>query len=113
MTTTPRYEVDAESDCRFCMFFHRNESTSNEWKVKYVRHFYEKDKLIPVDPRKVPSIDDTLLESFPMGYRYLAYCQQTVMGVQVKKDMPGHRGEEHDKLLWQCKQWLDGEEVDI
>ncbi|KAJ9096813.1 hypothetical protein QFC21_005084 [Naganishia friedmannii] len=107
------YEVDAESDCRFCMFFHRNASTDNEWKVKYVRHFYEKDKLIPVDPRKVPTIDDDLLEQFPVGYRYLAYCQQTVMGVQVKRDMPGHRGEEHDRLIWQCKQWLEGEDVDI
>ena len=107
------FEADAESDCRFCMFFHRNASTNSEWKVKYVRHFYEKDKLIPVDPRKIPSIDDALLDSFPVGYRYLAYCQQTVMGVKVKTDMPGHRGEEHDRLLWQCKQWLDGEDVEI
>lgn len=96
---------------RFCMFFQRQ---GEDWKVRFVRHFYEKDKLIPVDPRRVPTIDDAKLAVFPEGYRYLAYCQEACMkGIKVKRDMPGHRGDEHDGLLRQCKQWLDGEDVDI
>lgn len=120
-------EVDAESDCRFCFFWTRvpvaDSPGGGSWKAIFVRHWYEKDKLIPVDPRKVPSIDETLLETFPTGYRYLGYCQEKTMGVAVAKDMPGHRrelgipggsrlsGEKHDLLYWQAKHWLDDAEV--
>jgi hypothetical protein len=67
-----------------------------------------------VDPRKVPQLDDAQLATYPMGYRYLAYCQEAKMpGIKVKLDMPGHRGKEHDKLLFQAKEWLEGKDVDI
>jgi len=112
-------EVDAESDCRFCFFWEKDEK-SGEWRARFVRHWYEKDKLIPVDPRKVPKLDDEKLKELPSGYRYLAYCQEATMGVTVMKDMPGHRresdsacGKKHDALYWQCKKWLEGEDVDI
>ncbi|KAK7001815.1 putative pathogenesis associated protein Pep2 [Favolaschia claudopus] len=104
--------VDAECDCRFCMFFEKDEA--GKWGAKFVRHFYEKDKLIPVDPRRIPVIDDKKLASLPEGYRYLAYCQEECMpGIRVKRDMPGVRGPEHDLLLWKVKAWLDGEDVEI
>ncbi|KAF9776967.1 hypothetical protein IL306_004771 [Fusarium sp. DS 682] len=117
------FEVDAESDCRFCFFWTKVPET-RDWKALYVRHWYEKDKLIPVDPRKVPKIDDDDLLEFPSGYRYLAYCQEKTMGVQVAKDMPGHlrekaeegnkvAGDKHDEVYWQIKEWLDGKEVHI
>lgn len=110
-------EVDAESDCRFCFFF---EKRNGKWEACYVRHWYEKDKLIPVNPRKVPYLDDAKLDMYPPGYRYLAYCQEATMGIKVKLDMPGHRregssvtGQEHDKLYMQAKKWLEGENVEI
>ena len=91
-----------------------------EWRARFVRHWYEKDKLIPVDPRKVPRLDDEKLKGFPTGYKYLAYCQEETMGVKVMRDMPGHRrepdtssGRKHDELYWQCKKWVEGEDVDI
>ncbi|KAH8812450.1 hypothetical protein F5884DRAFT_310112 [Xylogone sp. PMI_703] len=112
-------EVDAESDCRFCFFWDKHPETG-DWGARFVRHWYEKDKLIPVDPRKVPKLDDERLKGYPVGYRYLAYCQESVMGVKVKLDMPGHRregestcGKAHDELYWQCKEWVEGEEVKI
>lgn len=83
------------------------------------------DKLIPVNPSRVPELDEEQLKKYPSGYRYLAYCQEKTMGVKVLLDMPGHRrengvpggsvacGKKHDLLYWQCKQWLDGEELDI
>jgi hypothetical protein len=107
-------EVDAESDCKFCFFFEKY--GHEEWGARLVRHWYEKDKLIPVDPRKIPEIDDILLATFPPGYRYLGYCQEKTMAsanatIRVKRDMPGHRGPEHDQLLRNAKLWLDGEEL--
>ena len=94
--------------------------TKGEWRARFVRHWYEKDKLIPVNPAKVPVLDEEKLKMFPTGYRYLAYCQEETMGVRVMLDMPGHRrepdtasGKKHDQLYWQCKQWVEGEEVDI
>ncbi|EXJ96371.1 pep2-like protein [Capronia coronata CBS 617.96] len=117
-------DVDAESDCRFC-FFWVKVPESGEWRAKYVRHWYEKDKLIPVNPAKVPILDETSLNQYPTGYRYLAYCQEKTMGIKVLLDMPGHRrenrveggsktcGEKHDLLYWQCKAWLEGSDVEI
>ncbi|KIW72461.1 hypothetical protein PV04_00652 [Phialophora macrospora] len=118
-------EVDAESDCRFCFFWIKLPDDSGEWRARYVRHWYEKDKLIAVNPAKVPLLDEARLAQYPSGYRYLAYCQEETMGVEVLKDMPGHRrengveggskacGEKHDLLYWQCKAWVEGGEVDI
>lgn len=109
-------EVDAESDCRFCFLFQRMEN--GEWKARYVRHWYEKDKLIPVNPNLVPVLDEKELAKFPVGYRYLAYCQEATMGVKVSTDMPGHRregdsicGKKHDELYWLSKDWVEGKDV--
>jgi hypothetical protein len=78
-----------------------------------------------VDPNRVPQIDHAEVQKYPSGYRYLAYCQEKTMGVKVLLDMPGHRrekgvdggsrvcGEKHDLLYWQCKKWVEGQEIDI
>ncbi len=116
-------EVDAESDCRFCFFWIRD--AQGEWRARFVRHWYEKDKLIAVNPAKIPTLDEDKLREFPSGYRYLAYCQEETMGVKVLRDMPGHRrengvaggskacGEKHDALYWLCKRWVEGEDIDM
>lgn len=103
-------QVDAEADCRFCMFF---EKRGDRWGARFVRHFYEKDKLILVDPRKIPFIDDEKLNSLPEGYRYLSYCQSITIPGFKPINMPGYRGPEHDKLYWQAKQWLDGDNIEV
>ena len=111
-------DVDAECDCRFCFFFEKDES--GRWGAKFVRHWYEKDKLIPTNPNKIPKIDEEKLASYPDGYKFLAYCQEATMGVTVMKDMPGHRrhvgtanGDKHDTLYQQGKDWLDGKKLDV
>jgi hypothetical protein len=108
-------EVDAECDCRFCFFF---EKIDGRWGAQLVRHWYEKDKLIPINPAKVPKLDEEKLNAYPAGYKCLAYCQEATMGVTVLKDMPGHRrhvgtvnGEKHDLLYWQCKKWIEGGDI--
>jgi hypothetical protein len=128
-TITQRFDIngceaDAESDCRFLFFWIKVPETG-EWRAKFVRHWYEKDKLIPVNPAKVPVLDEEKLKEYPSGYRYLAYCQEKTMGVKVMLDMPGHNrengiehgskigGEKHNLLYWQAKKWLEGEEFDV
>jgi len=118
-------EVDAEADCRFCFFFEKGTADTKgipegEWRARFVRHWYEKDRLIPANPSKVPKLDEGVLSKMPRGYRFLSYCQTVVQGFDIKMDMPGHRidgenlnGREHDKLYVQCKQWLDGEQIEV
>ena len=111
-------EVDAEADCRFIFFFEKD--STGRWGARYVRHWYEKDKLIPVNPNRVPKLDVERLESYPQGYKCLAYCQEVTMGVTVAKDMPGARrdegtpsGDKHDLLYRHAKEWLDGKDIDF
>ena len=123
-TITQRFEldgceVDAEADCRFLFLFHRP-TADGDWKAKFVRHWYEKDKLIPVDSRKQPRLEDQILGQYPPAYRYLAYCQHVTMQVDVSMDLPGHNrekgtanGDKHDLLYWQAKDWLEGRDVDF
>ncbi|CDR47518.1 RHTO0S14e04676g1_1 [Rhodotorula toruloides] len=49
-----KVEVDAQCLNRFCFFCEKNEE--GEWKVAYYKVIYEKDRLIPVDPRKLPKV---------------------------------------------------------
>jgi hypothetical protein len=69
---------------------------------------YEKDRLDPVDPSAKLELDQTLLKSFPEGYRHLAYLQ-TRIGYKVKPDMPGIEGPALDALYARGARWLKGE----
>ncbi|KAL6404364.1 catabolic 3-dehydroquinase [Ilyonectria robusta] len=121
-TITQRFDIDGvefdvEADCRFCFFF---EKVDGRWGARLVRHWYEKDKVIPTNPAKVPVIDEEKLKTYPPGYKYLAYFQEATMGVAVLGDMPGHRRhvgtvnlEKHDLLYWQAKSWVEGKGIDI
>lgn len=117
-------EADAESDCRFIFFWEKEPEGDGEmagqWRARFVRHWYEKDKLIPVNPGKVPKLDEKKLGKYPTGYRYLAYCQEETMGIKVILDLPGHRreganinGQKHDLLYRQAKDWVEGKNIDI
>ena len=115
--TVEDVEFDVEADCRFCFFF---EKADGRWGARLVRHWYEKDKVIPVNPARVPEIDEERARQYPPGYRYLAYFQEATMGVKVLGDMPGHRRhvgtpnfEKHDLLYWQAKDWLEGGRIEI
>ena len=46
----------------------------------------------PVTPGAAPALDRALLESFPVGYRHLAFLQTRIGCLFVQKDMPGPRG---------------------
>jgi hypothetical protein len=61
----------------------------------------------PVDPSARLSLDKALLESFPVGYRHLAYLQVQI-GFTVKPDMPGLKGPEVEALYAKGRTWLQG-----
>jgi hypothetical protein len=79
------------------------------WLVRRRQPIYEKDRMDPVDPSATVTLDKTLLESFPEGYRYLAYLQSKI-GYPVKKALPGLTGPSVEKLYREGKAWLAGSE---
>jgi SnoaL-like domain len=109
MTISQRAPVDGvicDVVCtgRFYDFFERR---SGRWGLVLKRLVYEKDRLDPVDPSAKLSLDQELLNSFPEGYRHLAYLQ-TKIGYKVKMDMAGLEGPELDALYAQGARWLAG-----
>lgn len=79
--------------------------------MQYVKLFYEKDKIVPVDGRSVPEFKTEELERFPYGYRYLGAAQAR-LGREVVKDLPTLR---EDEKFWDMyramEKWLNGEDV--
>ncbi|GFF55617.1 uncharacterized protein ATEG_07673.1 [Aspergillus udagawae] len=116
-------EADAESDCRFIFFWEKVADPAypemdQQWRARFVRHWYEKDKLIAVTAGRDPVIDLEKLQKYPPGYRHLAYLQESTMGVKVLLDLPGHRregssvnGQKHDLLYVQARDWVEGKDV--
>ena len=92
---------------RFWDFF---EKRNGKWAIVLRRLTYEKDRMDPVDPSKRITLDNKLLESFPIGYRHLGYLQ-SVNGNKVRKNMPGLRGPGTDALRGYAKDWLAGKPI--
>jgi hypothetical protein len=90
---------------RFYDFF---EKRGGRWGLVLRQPIYEKDRLDPVDPAAKLELDQKLLQSFPEGYRHLAYLQ-TRIGYKVKPDMPGIDGREVDALYAAGASWLKNE----
>jgi hypothetical protein len=109
MTISQRATVDGV-DCdvvctgRFYDFFERR---GDRWGIVLRQPIYEKDRLDPVDPAATLRLDAELLAQFPEGYRHLAYLQ-TRIGYTVKRDMPGLKGAEVERLYATGAAWLAG-----
>jgi SnoaL-like domain len=95
---------DIVSTGRFYDFL---EKRNGSWAILLRQPIYEKDRLDPVDPTAAPTLDRTLLASFPEGYRHLAYIQSKA-GFKVKPDMPGLHGHEVERLYVAGAQFLAG-----
>jgi hypothetical protein len=113
MTITQRADVEGvECDVvctgRFVDFLEKRDGA---WGIVLRQPIYESDRIIPVDPASPPHLDRALLESFPVGYRHLAYLQ-TRNGFAVKPDMPGLSGPEVEALYASGRKWLMGENLD-
>jgi hypothetical protein len=112
MTITQRAEVDgAECDVVCTGRFYDFLEDRGRWGLVLRQPIYESDRILPVDPAVAPALDRSLLDSFPVGYRHLAYLQ-TRNGFAVKPDMPGLTGPEVDALYASGSKWLSGENLD-
>ena len=109
MTITQRAEVDGvevDVDClgRFYDFF---EERAGAWRIVRRQPIYEKDRMIVLDPAATLALDAGLLADFPAGYRHLGYLQ-TKAGFDVKRGLPGLRGEAVERLYAEGRAWLEG-----
>ena len=113
MTISQRAEVhdvlvDVVCTGRFCDFIERRDG---RWGFVLRQPIYEKDRMDPVDPAATVELDPDILARFPAGYRHLAYLQ-TKIGYAVKRDMPGLKGPEVERLYACAKAWLAGGPLD-
>lgn len=108
MTISQRAAVDGVLCDVLCTgrFYDFIARENGQWKVLLRRLIYEKDRLDVIDPGTLLHMDKALLESFPPGYRHLAYLQ-TKIGYKVKKNMPGLIGPDVDALYAFGKKWLE------
>jgi len=109
MTISQRAVVDGVLCDIVCTgrFYDFLEKRDGRWGVVLRQPIYEKDRLDPLTPGVAPPLDRALLESFPEGYRHLAYAQ-TRIGYKVKPDMPGLKGAPVQALYARGKHWLEG-----
>ncbi len=109
MTITQRVEVndvlcDVVCTGRFYDFLARSQG---RWGLVLRQPIYEIDRLTSVSGESIPQLDPEILARFPHGYRHLAYVQ-TLVGYEVKDDMPGLEGPELDRLYADGAAWLNG-----
>ncbi len=102
--TVDQVVVDVVCTGRFYDFF---EKRQERWAIVRRQPIYEKDRMDPVDPAARLTLDASLLAQFPEGYRHLGYLQSK-NGYQVKKGLPGLRGDAVAKLYAEGKAWLAG-----
>jgi hypothetical protein len=110
MTISQRAEVEGVRCDVVCTgrFYDFLEFRAGRWGIVLRQPIYEKDRIDPVDPAATLVLDAALLESFPEGYRHLAYLQ-TRIGYTVKRDMPGLKGPGVEALYARGAAWLSGE----
>lgn len=112
MTISQRGEVHGVLVDVVCTgrFFDFLEKRDGKWGMCLRQPIYEKDRMDPIKPDTTVTLDEQVLAQFPVGYQHLAYIQ-TQVGYPVKKDMPGLKGEEVEKLYQTGEDWLAGKSI--
>jgi SnoaL-like protein len=113
MTITQRatvhgVEVDVVCTGRFYDLLEKRPEIGATHRIVLRQPIYEQDRLDPVSPGATLELDPERLDAFPVGYRHLAYIQ-SVIGYDVKRDMPGLTGPEVEALYERGARWLAGE----
>ncbi|KAK3339906.1 hypothetical protein B0T25DRAFT_466887 [Lasiosphaeria hispida] len=110
--TFPESQFDVDCDCRF-IFFCEKQAGTGAWKAKYVKLFYDKDKVVPVDGCTAPRFAPDELAKYPEGYRYLAAAQAR-LGYEIDVGLPTpHNNELWERMYGEMEKWLDGKQIDL
>lgn len=105
-------EFDVDCDCRF-IFFCEKDAATGAWRARYVKLFYEKDKVVPVNPGAAPFLAPAAeLARYPDGYRHLAAAQAR-LGYEIDVHLPTAAGPLWDRMYGEMEKWLDGRDVDL
>jgi hypothetical protein len=109
MTISQRAALEGESVDVVCSgrFYDFFEKRAGRWAIVRRQPIYEKDRMDPVDPSAALVLEKTLLNSFPEGYRHLAYLQ-TKLGFSIKQELPQLKGAAVERLYRHGKAWLAG-----
>lgn len=83
------------------------EQQGGRWLLVHRQPIYEKDRIDPVEPGAVVTLDRALLDQFPIGYRYTGYAQER-LGLKVFRTLPGTGGEPLAPLYARADAWLRG-----
>lgn len=105
---------DIDCDCRFIFFCARDRQTW-DWKVKFVKLFYEKDKIVPVNGHSVPAFtteEELEMASFPNGYRYLGIMQKR-LGYDTSLYLPICNNGVWDRIYDAMGDWLAADDYDL
>jgi hypothetical protein len=97
-------EVDVLCRGRFYDFF---ECRAGRWAIVRRQPVYEQDRMDPVDPAALVTLDAAKLSSFPYGYRHLGYLQSE-LGLTVAGGLPGLTGDAVAQLNSEGEAWLGG-----
>ena len=113
MQIVQRGEIDGVEVDVTCVgrFVDALEKRDERWGIVLRQPVYELDRMTTVKPAQLLELDDTLLEAYPEGYRYLAYLQ-TKLGFAVSEALPGTRGPEISELNARMSEWLNGGDAD-
>ena len=110
--TTNGVSYDVDCDCRF-LFFCERDPASGEWKARYVKLIYEKDKVVPADGRTAPTFAPEVLARYPEGYKYLGAAQSS-LGYEV--DLSLATAKDHARwfrMYASMEKWLAGEDPEL
>jgi hypothetical protein len=102
-----------EVDCvGYCRSRARMERKTDKWLMSGFRAIYVHDWLTPVNPARVPKIDEAKLNQYRRSYRFLSYILEG-RGLPVRDDLPGvDKPETVDALLAGERGWLHGAGTD-
>ncbi|KAK3358505.1 hypothetical protein B0T24DRAFT_540561 [Lasiosphaeria ovina] len=109
-------QFDVDCDCRFIFFCEKvpqGDGSTSVWKARYVKLFYEKDKVVPADGYTAPRFTSDELAPYPEGYRYLGAAQAR-LGYEIDLRLPTARDLDlWDRMYGEIEKWLDGKAVDL
>jgi hypothetical protein len=97
-------EVDITAWGRFLDFFVRHHG---RWCIQQRHPIHEKDRMDPVDPAAVLTLDAARLARLPTAYRHITYMQ-SLQGATITPDLVQHNSPEQALLYQTAQDWLRG-----